>query len=375
MIYRIPFQNLAADSRPLRHDITQAIAKVLDSGVYLLGPELAAFEEEFAAYLNADAVVGVSSGLAALKLMLNAYDIGPGDEVIVPGNTYIATWLAISHVGARPVPVDPDFGSRNIDSSLLEAVVTDRTKAVLAVHLYGVPCNMDSLQEFCSRHGLFLFTDAAQSCGAKWDGERSGCLGDASAFSFYPTKNLGALGDAGAVATNDIERAERIRRLRNYGMKDRYHHLEKGDNNKLEELHAAVLRVKLKHLETSLQQRNRLAEVYRQRLSGNLQTALQQIPSQADPAWHILTLTIEERNRVQERLRQEGVQTLVHYPIPPHLTPAYKNDPGNWPKLPLSTTLAKTLISLPLYPSLREEDAVFIVEIINSEARAFEPST
>ena len=350
----------------LRTEIDHAIRRVIDSGTFIFGPELDSFEHEFAEYQEVSEVVGVSSGLAALKLMLQAFDVGPGDEVIVSAHTYIATWLAISHVGAKPVPVDPSYLTRNIDPSLLSRALSKRTKAVLAVHLYGVPCDMDSLELFCRNHKLFLLIDAAQSCGAKWAGERSKCLGDAAAFSFYPTKNLGALGDAGAIATNDRLRAERIRLLRNYGMRDRYHHLFKGDNAKLEEIHAATLRIKLRHLDDANSRRKQLVERYQKTLEKNPDIILQEVPSNASPAWHLFTLAVPERKRVKSSLEDAGIEVLIHYPVPAHLSPAYRNETGGWPKLPVTEELAQKIISLPLYSSMEVDTVDYISSVMNS---------
>ncbi len=350
----IPFLDLAAEIAPLRAEIDAAIGGVLDSGRLLLGEELEAFEEEFAAFNGGGHVAGVASGLAALILMLRAFDIGPGDEVLVPANTYIATWLAISHVGARPVPVDPSPATRNLDVSHLASSVTERTRAVLAVHLYGSPCDMDALEEFCRSQGLWLLVDAAQSCGAAWKGRRSSCLGDGAAFSFYPTKNLGALGDAGAVLFPDPVRAERVKLLRNYGMKDRYHHDYKGENARLEELHAAVLRVKLRHLERGNIRRRELARIYRDILGGTPDLTLQEVPKEATPVWHLFTVTLPRRDQVAEKLAEQGIGTAIHYPVPPHRSGAYREDPGGWPELPVTETMAQSILSLPLYPTLRE---------------------
>lgn len=356
----IPFQDLTSDLAPFREELDQAISKVVSSGIYFFGPELRSFEEEFASYHEANHAIGVASGLAALKLMLQAHDIGFGDEVIVPGNTYIATWLAVSQVGAKPVPVDPDFRTRNIDPTVLKGVLTVHTKAVLAVHLYGSPCDMDALQTFCSAHGLFLLIDAAQSCGAKWRGKRANCIGDAAAFSFYPTKNMGAFGDAGAVVINDSNRADRIRLLRNYGMRDRYHHLYKGDNAKLEEIHAAVLRVKLKYLDQVLDKKAQTVERYRHYLSDSPQMSLQQILCEGSPAWHLFSLTLTHRDHVLTLLEKEGIQALVHYPVPPHLSSAYTSEDEIWPSLPITEKLSQTSISLPLFPSLKIKQIEYI---------------
>jgi dTDP-3-amino-3,4,6-trideoxy-alpha-D-glucose transaminase len=353
---RIPFLDLAPEIESLRTEIDGAIARVLDSGRLLLGEELEGFEREFAEYNSSAHAVGVASGLAALTLMLQAFDIGPGDEVVVPANAYIATWLAVSHAGARPVPVEPDFHTRNIDISLLPEAVTKRTRAVLALHLYGAPCNMDALGDFCRKLGIPLLVDAAHSCGAAWKGSRSECLGDAAAFSFYPTKNLGALGDAGAVVTGDASVAEKIRLLRNYGMVDSCRHELKGVNARLEELHSAVLRMKLKYLDGWNRRRRQLASVYQDILGGVEGLTLQKPLPESTPVWHLFTVTVPRRDRTVALLSEQGIGTAVHYPVPPHLSGAYCNEPGGWPDLPVTESLSESILSLPLHPRLSEEE-------------------
>jgi len=360
----IPFLDLAAEISAFRPEIDDAIGRVLDCGRLQLGRELEAFERDFAEYNGLAESVGVASGLAALKLMLQAFGIGAGDEVIVPSNTFIATWLAVSQVGARPVPVEPDFLTRNLDPSRLEDALTGRTRAVLAVHLYGSPCDMDTLGKFCDRHNLLLLVDAAQSCGAGWKGQRSACLGDAAAFSFYPTKNLGSLGDAGAVATNRRDIADKIRLLRNYGMKDRYHHALKGENFRLEELHAAVLRVKLHHLEEQNDRRRALARIYMDQLGREDHLTVQTILPEATAVWHLFTITTSDRDRLADLLRSRGIETLVHYPVPPHLSGAYSEEFGAAADFPIAKDLSASVLSLPLYPSLQEKDILSVCSAV-----------
>ncbi|ORJ57149.1 DegT/DnrJ/EryC1/StrS family aminotransferase [Geothermobacter hydrogeniphilus] len=353
---RIPFIDLGPEIAAIRPQIEAAIGRVLDSGRLILGPELEAFEAEFAAWHGAPVAVGVSSGLAALTLMLQAFDIGPGDEVLVPANTYIATWLAVSRVGATPVPVEPDPLTRNIDPDRLQAALSDRTRALLAVHLYGSPCDMDALNDVCHQHELHLLIDAAQSCGAAWDGSKPACLGDAAAFSFYPTKNLGSLGEAGAVICFDRDRAEQIRLLRNYGMRDHYRHRFKGENARLEELHAAVLRIKLDRLDAANERRRNLAARYLTHFADCGTIVCQQIPPRATPVWHLFTLCLPDRDRVARQLAERGIGSAVHYPVPPHRSGAYADDAGGWPELPETDRLARSLLSLPLYPALTEAE-------------------
>ncbi len=353
----IPFIDLAPELAKQRSQIDEAIRRVLDSGRFLLGEELAIFETEFAEYNGATCAVGVASGLAALTLMLRAFGVGSGDEVIVPANTYIATWLAVSAVGAKPVPVEPDLLTRNIDHTQISKAVTARTKAVLAVHLYGMPCDMDALETICRQNNLWLLVDAAQSCGTTWNGSRTKCLGDAAAFSFYPTKNLGALGDAGAVVTNDSARAEQIKLLRNYGMDTHYQHELKGINARMDELQAAVLRVRLANLNQANNQRKQLATCYQRCFTETKEIVLQQQLPPADSSWHLFTVSVPERDNIKIDLEEQGFGVAVHYPVPPHRSGAYRNEPGGWPELPVTDFLAGSLLSLPIYPGLKKQHA------------------
>lgn len=363
----IPFTDIKAELAKHRPEIDVVIQRVLDSGQLLLGDELSAFEKEFAEYQNMPYAVGLASGLSALKLMLQAFDIGAGDEVIVPANTYIATWLAISHVGAVPVPVEPDFATRNIDPGRLPDALSARTRAVLVTHLYGMPCDMNALVTFCRDHDLWLLVDAAQSCGAEWEGDRAAGLGDAAAFSFYPTKNLATIGDAGAVVLFDAECAERIRQLRNYGMKDRYHHLFKGENARMDELHAAVLRVRLRYLDESNRRRREISGRYLELFAGLPELQCQAIQAGATPVWHLFTLNVPERDRMVEQLARQGIGTSIHYPVPPHRSKAYQ-DGSVWPELPITDRLARTVMSLPCYPSLDDESVDRVARAVMGEA-------
>lgn len=347
----IPFLDLLAPYRELRDELDAAYHRVMESGWFILGKEVEAFEDEFASYCGAAHCVGVGNGLDALHLILRAYDIGPGDEVIVPSNTYIATWLAITCVGATPVPVEPDELSCNLDSARIEAAITPRTKAILAVHLYGNPADMAPIVKIARRHGLRVIEDAAQAHGASYGGKKTGALGDAAGFSFYPGKNLGALGDGGAVTTDDPLLAERIRILRNYGSRVKYVNEVKGVNSRLDELQAAFLRVKLKYLDEWNRRRGILAEHYSQGLadSGLL---LPVTTPDAEPAWHLYTVRTHQRNALQRYLTDKGIGTMIHYPIPPHLQTAYAElglAPGSFP---ISEAIHNEILSLPLGPHL-----------------------
>lgn len=353
----IPFLDLRAAYLELKPQIDAAVARVLDSGWYILGPEVEAFEAEWAAYCEAKHAVGVANGLDALTLALRALDIGPGDQVIVPSNTYIATWLAVSGVGATPVPVEPDPATHNIDPARIEAAITPRTRAILPVHLYGQPADLDPILEIAHRHGLRVIEDAAQAHGARYKGRRIGAHGDIVCWSFYPGKNLGALGDAGAVTTDDAALAERVALLRNYGSRQKYVNEEAGVNSRLDPVQAAVLRVKLGVLDDWTARRCAVAGVYAQGLA-DTGLILPHVPDWAEPAWHLYVVRSPQRDALQARLEQAGVGTLIHYPIPPHMQAAYAGM-GIAPRvLPLARQLADEVLSLPMGPHLQEAEAV-----------------
>jgi dTDP-4-amino-4,6-dideoxygalactose transaminase len=288
-------------------------------------------------------------------LLLRAYDIGAGDEVIVPSNTYIATWLAVSQVGAMPVPVEPDAKTFNLDPSRLAAALTSRTKAIMPVHLYGQPADMDPIMAFARQHGLKVIEDNAQSQGARYKGRRTGSLGDAAGHSFYPGKNLGAFGEAGAITTDDAALADRVRMLRNYGSKKKYYNDVKGYNSRLDELQAAFLRVKLKKLDAWNQRRAAVAKIYLEKLAGVEGLQIPFVPEWAVPVWHLFVVQHSQRDRLQERLTAAGIGTMIHYPVPPHLSGAYAGD--GWPigAFPLAEKLAATVLSLPMGPHLSRE--------------------
>jgi dTDP-4-amino-4,6-dideoxygalactose transaminase len=349
----IPFLDLAAINGRQRAGLEAAFRRVLESGWFILGEELSAFEREFADFSGARHCIGVGNGLEALHLILRGYDIGPGDEVIVPANTYIATWLAVSYAGARPVPVEPLLGSCNLDPQRIEAAVTARTKAILAVHLYGQPADMDAICEVAGRHGLKVIEDAAQAHGARYRGRRAGSLGDAAGFSFYPGKNLGALGDGGAVTTDDELLAERLRLLRNYGSKVKYHNDVKGYNSRLDELQAALLREKLKTLDGDNACRSRQAALYSRLLAG-ADLLLPAVPEWAEPVWHLYTVRTPLRDALQRHLTDRGIATMIHYPIPPHLQPAYAELGLGRGAFPISEAIHDQTLSLPLGPHLTE---------------------
>jgi len=348
---KIPFLDLGAAYRELQPDIDAAVQRVLASGWYILGPEVAAFEAEWAEFCGVGHAVGLANGLDALTLALRALEIGPGDEVIVPSNTYIATWLAVSAVGATPVPVEPDPATHNIDPALIEAAITDRTRALLPVHLYGQPADLDPIIALARRHDLAVVEDAAQAHAARYKGRRIGGHGDVVCWSFYPGKNLGALGDAGAVTTNRADLAERVRLLHNYGSREKYVNEVQGANSRLDPIQAAVLRVKLTHLEEWTERRRGIARHYADGLQGT-DLILPAVPEWADPAWHLYVVRTTERTRLQSRLAEAGIGSLIHYPIPPHMQEAYAALGIAPDALPLAQRLADEVVSLPMGPQM-----------------------
>ena len=362
---RVPFLDLRAPYRELRDDIDAAVRRVLASGWYVLGEEVRAFEREWAAYCGAGHCVGTSNGLDALHLVLRAWDVGPGDEVLVPSHTFIATWLAVTHAGATPVPVEVDPVTYNLDPARLEAAIGPRTRAIVAVHLYGQPADMDAIVAVARRHGLRVLEDAAQAQGARYRGRRTGALGDAAAWSFYPGKNLGALGDAGAITTDDAALAARVRELANYGSARKYEHREQGMNARLDEVQAAVLRAKLPHLDAWNARRRAVAGAYRASL-GEFPVVLPAVPDWADPAWHLFVVRSPRRDALRAALAAAGVETLVHYPTPPHRQRAYAAYGDR--ALPVAATLAAEVLSLPIGPHLSEAECRAVIDAVRAHA-------
>jgi dTDP-4-amino-4,6-dideoxygalactose transaminase len=354
----VPFLDLKGINLRFKDEMHAALERVLQSGWFILGKEVEAFEKEFAAYCGVKHCVGLGNGLEALHLVLRAWNIGPGDEVIVPSNTYIATWLAVTYAGATPVPVEPDPATHNLDPARLAAAITPRTRAILPVHLYGHAADMDAIMAIAAEHGLKVLEDAAQAHGALCRGRKAGGLGHAAGFSFYPGKNLGALGDAGAVTTNDDALADKVRMLRNYGSKVKYHNEEKGFNSRLDELQAAFLRVRLKALDADNASRREIAAAYLSGLAG-ADLVLPEAPPWADPVWHLFVVRTKSRDAMQKRLKDAGVDTLIHYPVPPHHQPAYREMNGL--SLPLAERLAAEVLSLPLTPHMPREDVEKVI--------------
>ncbi|MEM5400563.1 DegT/DnrJ/EryC1/StrS family aminotransferase [Paraburkholderia unamae] len=349
----IEFLNLRRVNEPLLDEIQQAVARVVNSGWYVLGAETAAFEEEFARYCGVRHCIGVGNGLDALHLALRARGIGPGDEVIVPSNTFIATWLAVSQAGARVVPVEPNERTCNLVPDRVEAAITPRTRAIIPVHLYGQPAEMESINAIARRHGLFVLEDAAQAHGARYNGSRTGSLGDAAAFSFYPGKNLGGMGDGGAIVTNDDDLATTIRKLRNYGSTVKYRHELVAVNSRLDEIQAAILRVKLRALDSENARRSGVAAAYAKALAG-IPLQLPVVAPGAEPVWHLYVVRTQQRDALQAHLRKNGIETLVHYPIACHKQQAYAGT--DWPALPIAEKLQGEILSLPMAPYLTSEE-------------------
>ena len=359
----IEFLDLHRVNAPHEAAIREAIGRVIDSGWYVLGKETEAFEREFADYCGVAHCIGVANGLDALHLILRAYGIGAGDEVIVPSNTFIATWLAVSQAGARPVPVEPDARTHNLDPARIEAAITPRTRAIMPVHLYGQPADMDPINDIAHRHGLRVIEDAAQAHGARYRGRRAGALGDAAGFSFYPGKNLGALGDGGAITTHDDDLAATLRKMRNYGSSVKYRHDIAGVNSRLDEIQAAVLRVKLPQLDAENAARRAAAAAYLEAL-GQAPLQLPHVPDGMEPAWHLFVVATPQRDALQAKLRQQEIGTLVHYPMACHQQGAYRGQA--WPSLPLAERLQSQVLSLPMAPYLTSGDVRAVADAVRA---------
>ncbi len=351
--------------RELREELDDAYHRVMNSGVYILGETVSSFEDSYARYCQATHCVGVASGLDALLLTLRGLEIGPGDEVIVPAHTFIATWLAVSQTGATPVPIEVDDRTFNMRADLIETAITKRTKAVIPVHLYGQPADLDGILEIARRHKLYVIEDAAQAHGAKYKGQRIGAHGDAATWSFYPGKNLGAFGDAGAITTNNADLADRLRVLRNYGSREKYHHEIQGFNSRLDPLQAALLDIKLRHLDDWNAHRESISQAYLDGLKVH-EITLPYVPKWASPVWHLFVILTPNRDALQNHLTKAGIGSLIHYPVPPHLQKAYENGGHKKGEFPVSETIASQVLSLPIGPHISGPDCE---EIIGSMAR------
>jgi len=344
----------------LKKEIDSAYNRVMGSGWYILGREVRDFEKEFAEYCHVKHCIGVGNGLEALYLTLKAWKIGPGDEVIVPANTYIATWLAITHSGAKPVPVEPDTKTYNIDVDKISSAITEKTKAIIPVHLYGQPADIGAIVNLTEGKNISILEDSAQAHGAQYKHKFAGNLGDAAAFSFYPGKNLGALGDGGAVTTNNDVLADRIRVLRNYGSRTKYYNETLGFNSRLDELQAAFLRVKLQYLDHWNRRREKIATIYSDEISSK-NIVLPYILEGTKPVWHIFAIRVKNRDILQKNLKIQGIETMIHYPVPPHLSEAYRDMGYHEGDFPITEVIANEELSLPIGPHLNDEQVMSVV--------------
>jgi dTDP-4-amino-4,6-dideoxygalactose transaminase len=360
----VPFLDVRAAYLELRDEIDSAIHRVLDGGWYILGDEVSAFESEWAAYTGAAHCVSVANGLDALRLGLEALGAGPGTEVVVPSNTYIATWLAVTQRGATVVPVEPDPATFNIDPNRIEDAITSRTRVILPVHLFGQPADLEPIRDIARRHSIRVLEDAAQAHGARQRGVRVG-VGDVVAWSFYPGKNLGALGDAGAITTDDPDVADRIAVLRNYGSRVKYQNEVRGYNSRLDEMQAAILRAKLPHLDEWNARRDSLAKRYDCELR-TTDVTLPFVPSWAEAAWHLYVIRTAKRDALRDHLTARGVGTLIHYPVPPHRQPAYADAAFAPSAFPIASRLAAESLSLPLGPHLSAEQQAIVIDAVRS---------
>lgn len=363
---KIPFLSFQPQHEPAREQILAAIGRVYDSYWYVLGDEVKNFEQAYAAFNHVSHTVGVANGLDALVLALRVLGVGPGDEVIVPSNTYIATWLAVTQVGATPVPVEPDPATSNIDPTLIEAAITPRTRAIMPVHLYGQACRMTEIMAIAQAYGLKVVEDNAQSQGAAFNGQLTGSFGDLNGTSFYPGKNLGALGDAGAITTNSSELADKARVLRNYGSQQKYYNEVVGYNSRLDELQAAVLGVKLKSLPEWTHQRQQVAKWYDQHLADATVIELPVTAEGATHVYHLYVVRTAQRDALQQHLIAEGIGVMIHYPVPPHLQQAYADLKMPAGSFPIAEKLAATCLSLPMWPGMTEAHVKTVAAAIKS---------
>ena len=362
---QVPFVDLGAQYRTIEGEIGEATSRVIQQSDFILGREVSLFEEEFAAFCEAKYAIGVDSGTSALELALRAYDIGPGDEVITAANSFIASALAISHAGARPILVDVDPSTYTVDVSAIEKAITPRTKAVIPVHLYGHPAHMNPIRELADKHGLVIIEDACQAHGTRYKGRRAGSLGHAAAFSFYPGKNLGAYGDGGIVVTNDRGIARRLEMLRNYGQKEKYQHLFRGYNRRLDTLQAAVLRVKLRYLEKWNAARRWNAVLYHKFLDGCGLLLPGEAPG-AESVWHLYVIRAEQRDALKEHLISRGISASIHYPIPIHVQPAYLDLGYKKGDFPVTESCAHQVLSLPMYAEISQDQIEYVAKTIRN---------
>ncbi len=362
---KVPFVTFGPLQKELDSELRGAFERVYDRSWYIEGVEDEEFEKAFAEYCHTNYCVGVGNGLDSLMLALKALGVGEGDEVIVPSNTYIATALAVTYVGAKPVFVEPDINTFNIDPNRIEDAITDKTKAIMPVHLYGQACDMDPIMEIAKKHELYVVEDCAQAHGATYKGRVIGSFGDAAGFSFYPGKNLGALGDAGATTTNSKELADKIRALGNYGSDYKYHHIYQGNNSRLDELQAAFLAAKLPHLEKVNENRRATADKYMAGIN-NPEVVLPFVPDYAVPVWHIFGIRCNRRDELEKHLNDLGIGINKHYPIPMHLQGCYSDLEYSEGDFPIAEEISKTELSLPMYYGMTDEEIQYVIDGINS---------
>ena len=360
---QINFLNMAETYRDFHDEIFDSVKKVIEKGIFILGDEVKEFEKEFAKYCNTKFCVTVSNGLDALQLTLRAWDIGEGDEVIVPAHTFIATWLAVSYTGAKPVPVEVDEKTYNVNINLIERAITPKTKAIIAVHLYGQPADIDPVINLAKKYNLKVLEDSAQAHGALYKNRKCGSLGDAAAFSFYPAKNLGAFGDGGCVTTNDEILTKKIKQLSNYGSDIKYIHNYKGFNCRLDEIQAAVLRIKLKYLNNQNIQRRAVVEKYYGLLMDNNNLILPYYIDTAIPVWHQFVILTEQRDSLRKYLLDNGIETIIHYPVPPHKQNAYME--YNNASFPVTEKISNSCLSLPISEKIKPAEQEYVVGKIN----------
>jgi len=361
---RVPFINFEPMHSEIRDEIIEAFKKVYDRNWFILGQSVENFEKDFSKYCNTDYCISCGNGLDALCLILRGYDIGEGDEVIIPSNTYIATALAVSNVGAKVVLVEPDIKTFNIDVNKIEGAITKRTKAIIAVHLYGRPIDADKVRELCKKFNLKFIEDAAQAHGAIYKGEKIGSLGDAAGFSFYPGKNLGALGDGGAVVTSDIILAQKVRALRNYGSFIKYHNEFKGVNSRLDEIQAEFLIVKIRQLYKWNNDRQKIAKLYLERIN-NSKIILPDVKLVKDSIWHVFAVRTKYRTELEQHLKDKGIGTLIHYPIPLHLQKAYKDLGYKSGDFPIAEKISRTVLSLPMWYGMSDDEINYVIGVLN----------
>lgn len=361
----IPFASFVPMHEEIRKDLDAAYKKVVDKSYFIQGEECEKFEEEYAAYCGTKYCVGVATGLDAIYLILKALDIKAGDEVIVPSNTYIATALAVSFTGAKPVFVEPVIDTYNIDVTRIEEKITEKTKAIIAVHLQGRAADMDAINAIAKKHGLYVLEDAAQAHGAKYKGQKVGALSDAAAWSFYPGKNLGALGDAGCITTNNKEIADKVRALGNYGSDYKYHHIYQGTNSRLDEMQAAFLRVKLPHLDKWNQARRRIAEAYLLGITNPLIKLPLATSEKYEHIYHVFVIRCDRRDELEKYLKDNGIGTVKHYPVPMHLQKAYEELHIQEGELPIAEEISKTVLSIPMYYGMTKEEVEYVIDALN----------